>query len=88
MDQPVDRGNGDSLIRKDAAPGTEGLIGGDREALGLVAPGDEFEEHGVLGLIFLRVGDVVENDQVELVELRQSSLEGKVASGGTGRQRP
>jgi hypothetical protein len=51
VDEPVDRGDGDGLVGEDAVPGAEGLVGGDGEASGLVAPGDEFEEDGGLGLI-------------------------------------
>ena len=68
MDEPVDGGDGDGLVGEDAVPGAEGLVGGDGEAAGLVAPGDELEEDGGLGLVLLGVADVVEDDQVEAVE--------------------
>jgi hypothetical protein len=57
VDQPVDGGDGDGLIGKDAVPGAEGLVGGDGEASGLVAPGDELEEDGGLGLVLLGVAN-------------------------------
>ena len=82
MDEAVDGGDGDGLVREDPVPGAEGLVGGDREAAGLVAPGDELEQHGGLGLVLLGVGDVVEDQQVELVELGERALEGEVAPGG------
>ena len=82
VNEPVDRGDGDSLVWEDLVPGTEGLVGRDGEAPGLVTPGDQFEEDGALGLIFLRVGYVIEDDQVELVELRERGLESEVAAGG------
>ena len=53
VNEPVDGGDGHRLIGEDAVPGAEGLVGGDGEASGLVAPGDEFEEDGALGLILL-----------------------------------
>ncbi len=80
VDQPVDGGDGDGGIGEDAIPGAEGLVGGDGKAACLVAPRDELEEDGCLGLVLLRVADVVEDDQVEAVELAQGGLEGEVAS--------
>lgn len=65
MDEPVDGGDGDGLVGEDSVPGAEGLVGGDGEAAGLKAPGDEFEEDGCLGLVLSGVTDVVEDDQVE-----------------------
>ena len=82
MNEAVDRGDGDSLIGEDLVPGAEGLVGRDGEASGLVAPGDQFEEHRALGLIFLGIGDVIEDDEIELVELGEGGLEGEVAAGG------
>ena len=82
VDQAVDGGDGDGLIGEDAVPGAEGLVGGDGETAGLVASGDELEEDGCLGLVLLGVGDVVEDDQVEAVELIQGSLEREVAPRG------
>ena len=55
------------------------MVGGDGEALGLVAPCDELEEDGALGLILLGVGDVVEDDEVKLVELGERGFEDEVA---------
>jgi integrating conjugative element protein (TIGR03761 family) len=49
MDQPVDGGDGHHVVREDAIPGAERLVGGDDHAAGLVAVGDQFEEHGGLG---------------------------------------
>ena len=82
VDEPVDGGDGDGLVGEDAVPGAEGLIGGDGEAAGLVAPGDEFEEDGSLGLVLLGVADVVEDDQVEAVKLGKRRFEEEIAAGG------
>ncbi len=82
MDHAVDSGDGDGLIGEDLVPGAERLVGRDGEASGFVAPGDQFEEHGALGTVLLRVGDVVEDDQVELVELGEGGLERQVAPRG------
>ena len=82
VDEPVDGGDGDGGVGEDAVPGAEGLVGGDGEAARLVAPRDELEEDGGLGLVLLGVGEVVEDDEVEAVELRQRAFEGEVSSGG------
>ena len=82
VDEPVDGGDGDGLVGEDAVPCAEGLVGGDGEAAGLVAPCDEFEEDGGFSLILPGLADVVEDDQVEAVELRERGLEGKFAPGG------
>jgi hypothetical protein len=58
------------------------LVGGDGDAAIFVAPSDQFEEDAGFGLILVGVGDVVENDQVELVEFGQGRLEDKIAAGG------
>jgi hypothetical protein len=51
MDEPVDHGCGDGVVAEDLAPAAEGLVGGDDDAGGLVAGGDELEEQaGGLGL--------------------------------------
>ena len=81
MDQPVDGRDGHGLVREDLIPATEGLIGRDGDATVFVAPGDQFKENAGFGLILVGVGDVIENDQVELVELRQCSLENEIAAG-------
>jgi len=80
MNEAVDGGDGDGLVGEDAFPGAEWLVGGDGEAAVLVASGDEFEGDGALGLILLRVGDVVEDQEVELVELGPGCLTGGAAS--------
>ena len=58
-----------ALIREDAVPSAEGLAGGDHDGAALVARGDKLEEDAGLGVIFLDIGQVVEDQQVELVEL-------------------
>jgi hypothetical protein len=82
VDEAIDGGDGDGLVWKDAFPGAEGLVRGDGEAAGFVSAGDEFEEYGALGLILLGVGDVVEDQEVELVESGARGIEGEVAAGG------
>ena len=69
MDEAIDRSDGHGLVREDAVPSAEGLVGGDHDGAALVARGDKLEEDAGLGVIFLDIGQVVEDQQVELVEL-------------------
>lgn len=64
VNEAVDCGDGDSLVGEDLVPGAEGLVGRDGEASGLVAPCDQLEEDRALGLIFLGIGDVIEDDEI------------------------
>ena len=81
MDQPVDGGDGHGFVREDLIPAAEGLVGGDGYASVFVAPGDQFEEDASLGLVFVGISDVVEDDQVEPVQFGQGGLEDKIAAG-------
>ena len=81
VDQPVDGGHGHGLVREDFVSGAERLTGGDGEAFVFVASGDQFEENGAFGAIFLGICDVVQNDEIELVELREGSFQNEVFSG-------
>ena len=80
VDQPVDGGQRHGRVGEDRVPGAEGLIGGDQHGTPLVARADEFEEHAGLGLILGDIGDVVEDQQVELVELRNGAFESEIAA--------
>ena len=82
MDQSVDGGDGHGLVGEDLIPATERLVGGDGDAAVFIASGDQFEEDAGFGLILVRVGDVVEDDQVELIEFGQGCLEDEITTGG------
>jgi hypothetical protein len=56
-------------------PFAEGLVGGDEERTPLVAGADELKEHAGFGLVFGDVGDVIEDQEVEFVELGNSGFE-------------
>lgn len=56
------------LVGKDLVPATEGLVGGDGDAAIFVSPCDQFKENPGFSLIFVGVGNVVEDDQVEFIE--------------------
>lgn len=81
MDQAVDSGDSHSLVGEDLIPAAERLVGGYGDAAVFIASGDQFEEDAGFGLILVRVGDVVEDDQVELVEFGQGCLENEIAPG-------
>ena len=82
MDEPVDRRDRNRMIGEDPVPGTEGLVGRNGNAPVLITPGNEFEQHGAFGPVLLCIGDVIENDQIELVELGQCGFKIEVSSGG------
>lgn len=80
MDEAVDCGERHGLIREDAPPFAERLVGGDEQRAALVARGDQFEQHAGFGLILGHIGDVVEDEQVVAIELRDSRFEGEFAA--------
>ena len=69
-------------IGKDLIPGGEGLVGGDHQAVPLVAVADQLEQHRGFGLILADVGQIIEDDQVELVQLVEGGSETEVATRG------
>ena len=71
MNQPVDDGDAHHVARKDAISGAERLVGGDGYAAGLVAMGDEPEQHGGLGFAALEIADIVNDQPPILVQFRQ-----------------
>lgn len=75
MNKPIDRGEGHGGIRKDAVPFSKGLIGGDHDGAPLISCADEFEEHARFGLVLGDVGQIVEDEQIELVELCDGGFE-------------
>ena len=81
MDETVDRGDRHGGIGEDVVPLAKGPVGGDQQALALVAGGDELEQHAGLGLVLAGIAEVVEDDEVEPVELGDRGLEREVATG-------
>ena len=81
MNQAVDDRDRHCLVREDLAPFAEGLVGGDEEGSPLVAGADELKEHAGFGLVFGDVGDVIEDQQMEFVELGDSGFESELAAG-------
>ena len=74
------RGDG-SFRRSSLAPFAERLIGSDEERSPLVPGADEFKEHAGFGLVFGDVGDVIEDQQIEFVELGNGGFESELAAG-------
>src|SRR5262249_30997547 len=81
MNQAVDDGDRHCLVWKDLAPFAERLIGSDEERSPLVPGADEFKEHAGFGLVFGDVGDVIEDQQIEFVELGNGDFECELAGG-------
>lgn len=81
VNEAVDSGQGHGLVGKDLVPFSESLIGGDHDGAMLVAPADQLEEHGGLGLILGDVGDIIEDEQMIAVEFGDGGFEGEVLPG-------
>src|SRR5438309_4822647 len=81
MNEAVDDRDRHCLVREDFAPFAKGLVGGDEERPPLVAGADELKEHAGFGLVFSDVGDVIEDQEVEFVELGNSGFESELAAG-------
>ena len=81
VDEAVDGGKGHGVAAEDPAPGAEGLVGDHQERAVLVARADEFEEHAGLRLLAGDAGEVVEDEEVELVEPLDGGIEGEVPAG-------
>lgn len=75
MNEAVDGGERHGGIGEDLLPCAEGLVGGDQRRPPLIAGADELEQHTGLGLVLGDVGEIVEDQQVELVELGERALE-------------
>src|SRR5215469_7574771 len=81
MDEAVDDCDRHCLVWEDLAPFAERLVGSDKEGSPLVAGADEFKEHAGFGLVFGDVGEVIEDQQEEFVELGDGGFEREVATG-------
>ena len=80
MNEAVDDSDRHCLVREDFAPFAKRLVGGDEERPPLVAGADQLEEHAGFGLVFGDVGDVIEDQQVEFVELGDGGFESELAT--------
>src|SRR5467141_4171504 len=69
------------LVWEDLAPFAERLIGSDEEGSLLVPGADEFKEHAGFSRVLGDVGDVIEDQQMEFVELGNGGFESELATG-------
>ena len=81
VDEAVDDSDRHRLVGEDFAPFAEGLVGGDQDRSPLVAGADELKEHAGFGLVLGDVGEVIEDQQVEFVELGNGGFESEFAAG-------
>ena len=81
MDEAVDDSDRHSLIGEDLAPLAKGLVGSDEEGSPLVPGADEFKEHAGFGLVFGDIGEVIEDQEVEFVELGNGGFESELSTG-------
>ena len=75
MDEPVDGGQRHGGVREDPVPFAEGLVGRDQDRPPLVTGRDQLEQNAGLGLVLGDVGEIVEYQEIELVELGDGVLE-------------
>ena len=79
VNEPVDGGQCHGWIGEDGIPFPEGLVGRDQHGAAFVSRADEFEEHTGFGLLLGNVGDVIEDQQMELVEFCDGAFEDEIA---------
>src|SRR3546814_20520277 len=66
----------------DVVPCRKWLVGGNGERVAFVAVGDELEQGAGLDLVLADVGQIVEHDEIELVELVENGGQAEVAARG------
>lgn len=71
MPQPVDGGDRHALVREHIVPAREGLVGRNQKAFTFISLRDQFEQHAGFGLILARVRQVIEDDEIGAIELRE-----------------
>jgi len=69
--EAVYSGNHHSLIRKNLIPLSKWLVCGDQQRASLVTRSDQLEQDAGLGMIFVDIREIVENQEVIFVELAQ-----------------
>ena len=81
VNQPVDSGHGHHGIGEDVIPLTKGLIGGNKEAVALVAMGNEFKEDRGFRLRLFDIAEVIHNQQVKAVKFREGDGQEQLGFG-------
>ena len=79
MDESIDLGDGGGLVGKDSIPLGERQIGCEEDGTLFVAIGDQFEEDGTFFPFAGDTGEIVEDEEVELVTTREQSIELEMA---------
>ncbi len=78
--KPVDCSERHCGIWKGRVPCPEWLVCGDQGWAALISCADQFEQHAGSGLILCDAGDVIEDQQIELVGFGDGTLQREVAS--------
>ena len=81
MNEPVDGGQRHGRIGEYRIPFSEGLVCRDQHGSALISRADEFEQDARFSLILGDVGNVVEDQQVEFIQLRDGAFEDEIAPG-------
>src|SRR5215472_11369750 len=62
-------------------PSAKGLVGGDQQRAAIVPGADKLKEDAGFSLVFGDVGEVIEDQKVEFVELGDGGFESELATG-------
>src|SRR6516162_7066025 len=81
MNEAVDDRDRHRLVREDLAPFAKGLVGGDQQRTPLVPGAAQLKEDAGFSLVFGDVGEVIEDQEVESVELGDGGFESELATG-------
>src|SRR6516165_9318342 len=80
MNEAVDRDR-HRLVWEDLAPFAKGLVGGYQQRTPLVPGADKLKEDAGFSLVFGNIGEVIEDQEVESVELGDGGFESELATG-------
>ena len=81
MDEPVNGRCGGHGIFEDLVPLTEDQVGGDHQALALVALGQKRQQHLHLLTVLLHIADVIEHHHLIVVQLAQHGFQPELLLG-------
>ena len=69
VNEAVDVGDSHRRVVKHLAPVAERLVRGDHQRAAFIASGNEFEQDAGPGLVFADIGEIIEDQHIEAVEL-------------------
>jgi hypothetical protein len=75
MDDPIDEGGGAGRVGEHGGPVCKGEVGGEHEALLLVAPADDLEEQVSVPVVEGEIADLVEDEEADLRVVLQATIE-------------